>query len=195
MKKILLTAMGVACLTVSGYSQGLVQFANFSGTAGGKVYSGSTNTLATGSTTLELFYGPAGDTLAELLALNTGKIFTYNISTTPSISGEFFYGTVTTGQPAGGGSADATLNVELAIAGWTGGAANYQAAVAAGGPIGITAAFGNPTGGGGSPPSTAATLVDWTGANSLVITSSPEPTTLALGGLGAAALLMFRRRK
>ena len=189
--------MGVACLTISGYSQGLVQFANFSGTGGGKVYSGTTNTLATGSTTLELLYGPAGDTLAQLIALGTGQVFTYNISSTPSLQGEFFYGTVTTTQPAGGGSADATLNVELAIAGWTGGFANYAAALAAGNApsIGITAAFGNPTGGGGSPPSTAATLVDWTAANSLVLSSSPEPTTLALGGLGAAALLMFRRRK
>jgi len=194
MKKLILTAMGVACLTISGYSQGLVQFANFSGTGGGKVYSGDTNTLAKGSTTLELLYGPAGDTLAQLIALGTGQVFTYNISTTPSLQGEFFYGTVTTTQPAGGGSADATLNVELAIAGWTGSASNYVAAVSAGIPIGITAAFGNPTGGGGSPPSTAATLVDGTAANSLVI-ATPEPATLALGGLGAAALLMFRRRK
>jgi len=33
------------------------------------------------------------------------------------------------------------------------------------------------------------------GIQSLVLTSVPEPTTLALGGLGAAALLYFRRRK
>jgi PEP-CTERM motif len=194
MKKLILTAMGVACLTISGYSQGLVQFANFSGTGGGKVFTGGA--LATGSTTLELLYGPAGDTLAELIALGTGQVFTYNISTTPSLQGEFFYGTVTTAQPAGGGSADATLNVELAIAGWTGNFSNYAAALAGNAPtIGITAAFGNPTGGGGSPPSTAATLVNWTSGNNLVLAASPEPTTLALGGLGAAALLMFRRRK
>jgi len=201
MKKLILTAVALAGLAVSGYSQGLVQFANFSGTAGGKVYTGSTNTLATGSTTLELFYGPAGDTLAQLLAGGTGigdQIFTYNISTTPSLSGEFFYGTVTTLETAGAGSTDPTLNVELAIAGWTGTFANYAAALAGQAPtIGVTAAFGNPTGGGGAPPSTAATLVDWTQANSLVLGSSitPEPTTLALGGLGAAALLLFRRRK
>jgi hypothetical protein len=198
MKKLILTAMGVACLTISGYSQGLVQFANFSGTGGGKVFSsnGSTTNLATGSTTLELLYGPAGDTLAQLIALGTGQVFTYNISATPSLQGEFFYGTVTTTQPAGAGSTDPTLNVELAIAGWTGSASNYVAAVTAGMPVGITAAFGNPTGGGGAPPSVAATLVDWSSANSLVITSAtPEPATLALGGLGAAALLMFRRRK
>ena len=33
----------------------------------------------------------------------------------------------------------------------------------------------------------------WTG--SLLLTPVPEPTTIALGGLGAAALLLFRRRK
>lgn len=197
MKKLILTAVALAGLAVSGYSQGLVQFANFSGTGGGKVYDGNTNTLATGSTTLELFTGPAGATLAQLLVGGTGYsnvVFTYNISTTPSISGEFFYGTVTTAQPAGAGSSDATLNVELAIAGWTGSAANYAAAILAADPIGITGVFGNPTGGGGSPPSTAATLVDWTQANSLII-ATPEPATLALGGLGAASLLLFRRRK
>jgi hypothetical protein len=52
------------------------------------------------------------------------------------------------------------------------------------------------TGGVGTPPSLATGLV--TGANGfdgITLQSVPEPTTMALGGLGAAALLMFRRRK
>jgi hypothetical protein len=50
------------------------------------------------------------------------------------------------------------------------------------------------TGGGTSPPTALAT-----GANGFdgitLVPAVPEPTTMALGGLGAAALLMFRRRK
>jgi len=49
----------------------------------------------------------------------------------------------------------------------------------------------------GSPASPAINLSGnggtWTG--NLVLTPVPEPTTIALGGLGAAALMLFRRRK
>jgi len=205
MKKLILTALALAGLTVSGYSQGQVTFGNFSGTAGGLVYSntlsgtGGSNVLASGSVTLELFYGPAGSTLAQLEAGGTGfgdVVFTYSIFT--SAPGKFLDGTpVTTLEPAGSGSADPTLNAELAIAGWTGSYASYSAASGQAPISGITAAFGNPTGGGGTPPSSPATLVDWAAANPLVLTGgiTPEPATLAIGGLGAAALLLFRRRK
>jgi len=44
----------------------------------------------------------------------------------------------------------------------------------------------------GSPPTTPATLV---GFQSFSLNPVPEPSTFALAGLGAAALLLFRRRK
>jgi len=48
----------------------------------------------------------------------------------------------------------------------------------------------------GSPPPTPATMVAGaTGLGSIVLTPVPEPGTLVLSGLGAAALLLFRRRK
>jgi hypothetical protein len=204
MKKLILS-IALGGLTASGFAQGTISFGNLVNSGGGLVYSNTTATTvgATafkfGAISLELFYGPVGSTLAQLEAGGTGfGDFVFNTSMTTSAAGKFFDGTaVTTLEPAGTGTGDATLNVELAIAGWTGSFANYAAASAPGGAalFGITGAWGNPTGGGGAPPATQAGLIDWVLANSLVLTPSPEPTTLALGGLGAAALLMFRRRK
>jgi len=48
------------------------------------------------------------------------------------------------------------------------------------------------TGGGGSPPGLP---VDLTGLTTTQLIGVPEPTTIALGVLGAAALLVARRRK
>jgi PEP-CTERM motif len=194
MKKLILS-IALGGLTASGFAQGTVSFQNFSNAGGGIV--SSNGTPMSGAVTLELFYGPVGSTLAQLTAGGAGfgdAIFATTIST--STPGKFFDGTtVISSQPAGGGTSDATLNIELAIAGWTGGAANYGAAIGAAPLIGITGAWGNPTGGGSGGTIAPAGLINWVVGNSLTLAPSPEPATLALGGLGAAALLMFRRRK
>jgi hypothetical protein len=44
-------------------------------------------------------------------------------------------------------------------------------------------------------PSPSATLIGLNAFQLSPVVPVPEPTTLALGGLGAAALLLFRRRK
>jgi len=69
--------------------------------------------------------------------------------------------------------------------------ATYEAALAAGGATGKSLTLTIPTGGVGEPPSLPADLV---GLQSFSLTIVPEPTTLALGLLGAA-LLVIRRRK
>lgn len=65
----------------------------------------------------------------------------------------------------------------------------YEAAEAAGGKVGKSAQFTVTTGGAGSPPSLPANLTGFA-SFSLV----PEPSTAALGLLGAAALLLRRRK-
>jgi hypothetical protein len=195
MKKVIVCAALAAGLVATGFSQGTITFQNATGGIGLVEYNG---VPASGlAVNLELFYGPAGSTLSQLLAGGTGigDVIFSTTTYTASIAGEFYDGsTVTTLEPAGNGSGDASLNVELAVAGWTGSANSYAAAVAAGAPVGVTAAFANPTGGGGSPAAAAANMVKWLPGNPLLV-AVPEPTTLALGGLGAAALLLFRRRK
>lgn len=55
----------------------------------------------------------------------------------------------------------------------------------------VTSVFQNATGGAGNPPSAPAAL---TGLNGLTYDPVPEPSTIALGILGAG-LLLWRRRK
>ncbi|MCX6922237.1 MAG: PEP-CTERM sorting domain-containing protein, partial [Verrucomicrobia bacterium] len=108
-------------------------------------------------------------------------------------AGRFQGGTVTvTGIPAGG-------NIEYIMLGWTGGT-TLDLAIASGGMIGQSAlvtgiATGNPT----SIPAGTPTLMNASFGGMtlgpLVTGPVPEPSTFALAGLGAAALLIFRRRK
>jgi hypothetical protein len=96
------------------------------------------------------------------------------------------------------------------LVGWTGNATDWNTALASGtGLFGWTGAqrFTGDSGGalewlnatgnpGASPPITpVAFTYGATGFNGLVLAPIPEPSTFALAGLGAAALLIFRRRK
>ena len=74
---------------------------------------------------------------------------------------------------------------------WEGNYASYAAARAAGAHAADSGIFTSVTGGAGTPPGLAANL---TGMPAVILTG-PEPGTFALAGLGAAALLIFRRRK
>lgn len=81
-------------------------------------------------------------------------------------------------------------NATLTVRAWeASGGANYAAALSAGKKTGKSDAVTVATGGAGSPPSLPAVL---TGLKSFSLV--PEPSTIALGALGAAVLL-FRRRK
>lgn len=90
------------------------------------------------------------------------------------------------------------------VQGWTGGYASYAAAVINGAYVGQTAAFtateaNEATTPKGTPLSitqpTEVNIPGQWGGNLVLITPSPEPSTIAVGGLGAAALWLFRRRK
>jgi len=89
--------------------------------------------------------------------------------------------------------------ISAAIAAWTGTAATFDAAIAAGGQVGISGAFqvdpGNPaaTPIPELPATTSGLFPGLTLAPATAVV--PEPSSLALAGLGAAALLIFRRRK
>ncbi len=75
---------------------------------------------------------------------------------------------------------------------WFGKDATYENALADGSPTGNSGAYLSELGGVGSPPSPPASIGD--GMPSFLV-PSPEPGTLALFGLGAASLLLFRRKK
>jgi len=82
--------------------------------------------------------------------------------------------------------------------GYSGDSANFTAsggAITTSGQLSWAQSISNPF---STPPGTPVAVVPGTtGFGSIVLApvSVPEPTTIALGGLGAAALLLFRRRK
>jgi len=87
------------------------------------------------------------------------------------------------------------------VAGWTGNYASY--AVAELGPPGsvwlgqtgsFTNAEGNPSVSGQSPVGLAGAQGSGWDGNLVLVNRTPEPSTIALVGVGAATFLMFRRR-
>jgi len=103
-------------------------------------------------------------------------------------------------------NAAGSSTVELMFVGWSGTFSDWNSAFAAGtGLVGWTGsalstgalAWSNGTGAPNASPPVIATavLTGAAGYNGLVLAPIPEPSTIALAGLGAAALLIFRRRK
>jgi hypothetical protein len=98
----------------------------------------------------------------------------------------------------------------LALVGWTGAYANLSEAVASGtahvgimtfqNALGITGSpvFPDLTGWDSSSQTAAAAAYSGTklyGGSDLILSPIPEPTTMALAGLGALSLLLFRRKQ
>jgi hypothetical protein len=109
------------------------------------------------------------------------------------------------------GNFTAGADVQLEVVGWTGTATSWAAEAAApggtllgysgesfnGSPLGALS-WDQPTGNPNATPTPGLPGALTTGASGyegLVLEPVPEPATIALGGLGAAALLFFRRRK
>jgi hypothetical protein len=188
MKRILLTSIAAGC-SLAAFGQGQVVFENFN----------NSNANITLNTSSPANAAPvtSGHGFAVALLWYNGSSFQIvaTSQTSGGLAGTFNGGTVT----LPGFQASGTFEVE----GWYGATQNYAsyaAAQAAGGSyLGITTSFTaaeaespapTPTmviGGEGTPPPGA-----WNGDLVLVV---PEPSTIALGGLGAAALLLFRRKK
>jgi hypothetical protein len=187
MKKAILGLLTVGA-AASALAQGTVIFENSLSAAGAVTIGTSTGPYAAANSyTVALLWAP-GSSLGVAQG-NFTQIGLFGQGAGTTIGAGLFYdaNTITTGAGTAGGSA-AVFEVE----GWTGNFTSYAAAVAGGAAVGLSGEFlngtGNPT-----PPATAPSqTTGWDGNLILVV---PEPGTLALGGLGAAALLFFRRRK
>ena len=199
MKKILI-AIGLAAMVSSSQAQGLINFLNGTTTlitlTSNSVVLGSTPAGAPASYRFELFIGPAG-TLTDAGFTPTGLIAT-NINTAGRIIGG--NNLAIPGAPLGGTRA-------ILIRGWSANlGANWAAALANQGVIG--GYFGSSSiasnfllggdGGSGNVPTSPA----FGGASGIqsgftltYVPVVPEPSSMALAGLGAAALMIFRRRK
>jgi len=180
MKKILLAAACVAA-TIGALAQGTVNFSNLPGAIGGAGApihdTDGTTGLAGTAFFAQLYAGPDAGSLAPIgAAVNFRTGAGAGFVTAADLSRAI--ATVAPGATA-----------QVQVRAWRASdGATYDAAVAAGGHYGFSNVFTVATGGSGTPPSLPANLV---GLQSFSLI--PEPSTIALGALGAAALLLRRR--
>jgi hypothetical protein len=134
------------------------------------------------------FAGSSAGTVTTLISGTTGNPTSGINATYGGIqlpSGTPF--TLTAAGIASGGTGFFLLQV------WEGNFASYSAAVAANAYAGQSAIWSQTTGGGANPPSKL------TGMGDILLTNTaapiPEPSTLALAGLGGFGMLMAMRRK
>jgi hypothetical protein len=193
MKKLLLTALLVG-LAAGAYAQGQVALDNnvntnpsatattgglfFLNTGGGPVLINQDFNVS--------FYGGSDSTSLTLLRSFFGA--------TATGDNAFGMGTFTDPQGVAATIPGATTVAFFRIEAWTGAATSWGAASSRNAPN-----LANPTVGGeifsnpvATPPGTPP---DFTSMPAITISAVPEPSMFALAGLGAAALLIFRRRK
>jgi len=187
MKKILLTFAGVL-LAIGVQAQGTVNFANNAATAISNIVTGAR--VPAGNTFLaQLYYGAAG------LADDSSFQSVTNPAATFTLAGQVLAGTRST-TLAGGSTGSFQIRAwqaslgptwEVAFPAWQSGAAGPV--LGKSGIIQVKTA--DPF---ASPPGTPTSLITGTGLTGFYLTPVPEPTVIALGALGLAALL-YRRRK
>lgn len=192
-KSVIIAVLGAAGFAVSSYGQGVIQFDTYAGSYNsGNIsqvtyFNGASagSVVPDGSFYGELYYAlgtvsdPVGATAASITAAISPSFTAIASSITPVINGYIQDGT------------------QLQIANYTSGAITFEIEVynSAGTFVGRSGAFtessinllGVPAttfGSNGSGP-----------GQMLVATSVPEPTTLALAGLGGLASLVALRRK
>jgi len=165
MKNILALAACVCALAVSAYGQGTLNFNNRVTSAGL-----DSPVFDVGGTT------KLSEGFAQLV-VNGTAVGDPTAMKTAAAAGYFGGGTATIASVAPGATAS------IQVRAWKG-AATFDAAVTKG----TSEAFNVTLGGAGSPPSLPANLI---GLKSFSLV--PEPSTIALGLIGAAALMLRRR--
>jgi len=193
MKKTILTGMLAIGASIGAFAQGTIAFDNqfntnvFAGaTSSGAVIDKATGLPETGNFNLQLWGGASAGSLSLIATLlqSDGSAASGTAIGAPGLwidtTGNSY---IVNGVPALG---TGFFQVDA----WIGSQADYGSALAAGNvPVGQSAVFQNATGGG------AVSAPDLVGMPSFTVGIAPEPTTLALCGLGAASLLFFRRKK
>jgi hypothetical protein len=208
MKKVVLT-FGALAMAVSVFAQGTVNFNNQPGTiintnasaSGGTI--GPANGALGGPFYYGLFIAPVGQTIGGTNAdLFSGPwTFTGSYATNTATGGRLSGGS-TLGVPVSGWAGGTSM--DYVVAGWSASIGHDWAQVA---PIVQTGVFPGFYGhsvigegiSGGGPLGQPVLALFGASAPAIpgfqILSSVPEPTTFALAGLGAAAMLIFRRRK
>jgi hypothetical protein len=208
MKKALVASiLGIAATVGSSHAQGWIYFNNYSATAGGQVTYGNTTSDQTSlgglagtpvtdaNVELQLFYaiGTFGSTSSFLAAATPGVTTFIDSGATYAGGGYYEGGTQTI---AGWTALD---TVTFMVEAWETSGPLAGATFATSGLAGEsglwTEVAGSPAGGNGVQPTTDPAQFFNSGPPAMTIDTVPEPSTIALGGLGMASLLALRRRK
>lgn len=195
MKKLIAALVLVAAGSLA-YGQGTVQFSNGAFT---KISTDITGSLAPTSTvpgawSFGLFYGIGQSTSLTLLTTQFGVNSTV---TTGVIASPADGKTALTLVPLPGTSGN-EADVWLQFAGWSGSFGTDWQGAKTGGYFGETpVTLGPALGATAGPGAVIWQLASGTNPNNLkaFVITVPEPATMALTGLGVAAMLIFRRRK
>lgn len=199
MKKLIATALLGALTSIATYAQGTVNFANAGVGLNAPITLSDHSTKLSSTYQAILMAGPTATSLAQVGSVATfigaaPGYFNGGVTAVPTVTpgASGFFEVIAWDPTLGGTTTGATA--AQAFAAWQGGKGNvWGASGYVYGPGGGETPFSNVTGGVGSPPTAASTL---TGLTSFSLAPPvPEPSTFALAGLGAAALMIFRRRK
>jgi hypothetical protein len=181
MKKQLTTLAAIMAVAGSVFGQGQVTMANNASSLVTSQLTGQA--VAIGSTSFQLYFTTPGGLPSSLQPVGpivgTSTAFIGRIANTiidiPSATIPF-------------GTA-----AQFQVWAWQSSFASYSAALAGGGLTGQSAIFNASTSPAGPPPPAPTSLAGlFPGFEVRLV---PEPSTFALAGLGAASLLLFRRRK
>jgi len=198
MKKQILTGILALGMAVGASAQGLVTFDNAnanpaagpSATTFGNIF--VNGALLNQDINLTLLGGSSSSNLTTYVTLLLKDGSAAGDNTALGNLGQFL-------DPSGG--VYAINGVPLGAAGtfeveaWLGLDTSYAAALADGSAAGTSGIFTSVTGGNGTPALPPNSVGDGMPSFNVVPTISPEPTTFAMLGLGAASLLLFRRKK
>jgi hypothetical protein len=201
MKKLVIAGLAIVGLALGAYAQGSINIDN-SAAAGGICVDKAGNYYG-GTLGLEIWYLPGASAVpAGFNALGNGAA--YAVLSAGTWQNELTIANKTTSAGNDGviqwGEADLKditpkgSTAVLAFAGWTGSGTSWNAALPGGGKFGVVG-FVQATADYTTPPAPIPPDLGAGFSSDLVMTVIPEPSTFALAGLGAAALLIFRRRK
>jgi hypothetical protein len=177
MKKQILVAVAGAVLAFasSAQAQGTIFVNNYDSSVG--VYEGNAVTPAPLTAYVQIWAGASAGSLAAIIPIGFANA-NIPITDMEGVTGSYFDGSWGLVNGVGGGGT-AYFEVFAFDAGFAGNSSIWSQA------IGTTVP---------APPSTPTPATLLIPGSAIIMTPVPEPTTLALAGLGGLALLAFRRR-